>query len=162
MRSIIKFRLSFFSISHFPIKRQVTGRLVMDVRVARGQCQLNGQFIIIKFNQFRRIACLLHGIGNNHRNRFTNMAHTVRCQQGTRWFCPVSAITVFHNRTFQIHGNVRSDQISCSNHSGNTITVTCIADIQISDHTMRDRRAENKRMQCIGRCDIVDVFTKSC
>ena len=162
MCGFIKFRLGFFGVPHFPIKGQVARRLGVDICIPRSQCQLHGQFIIIKFNQLGRIAGLLHRIGNNHRNRLTHMAHAVRCQQGTRWFCPITAIAVFHNRAFQIHGDACRNQIIRRNHSGDTLAFARITDVQIGDHAMRNGRAENKRLKRIGRCDIVDVFTKSC
>ena len=138
MCGLIKFRLGFFGVAHFPIKGQVARRLGMDIGVTLGQCQLDGQFIIIKFNQLGRIAGLLHRVGNNHCNGFANMAHTIRCQQGTWWFCAVTAIAVFHNRAFQIHGNACRDQIGRRNNSRDTLAFTRITDVQIGDHTMRN------------------------
>ena len=134
----------------------------MKIRVARGQCQLHRQFVIIKFNQFGRITGLLHRFGNDHCNGFTNVTHPICCQQGARWFGPITAITVFYNRTFQVHQDPSGNQISRRNNSCDTVTIACITDVQICNNAVRDWRAENKRMKCICRCDIIDVFTKAC
>ncbi len=152
-KSLLRRRL----IAHAPVEGDVVGCLRMDCVPPRGNGEVRGQVFGIKRDQFRRIAGLLQGFGDNEHKRFADKAHAVFGQQRAERGCALGAVAVGNCCAPKALGDACGLKIGAGEYHVHALSRFGITGIEVGNFRVCHLGAQDVAVQGAVRRDVIHI-----